>query len=123
RLITHCNSFLRAHKFLQDGKSLFSCCPHKEVPCLIIAWIMDACIDLPLNNFLSVCDSANIDGTTKLSTQEWGSYGHAQKMQAAATYLFGQLQCLGNLAWHKSELKRGQMLGNPLVSMEVSGFM
>ncbi|KAG0693634.1 DNA breaking-rejoining enzyme, partial [Suillus ampliporus] len=69
------------------------------------------------------CDSINIDGTTKPSTQERGSYGHAQKMRAAATYSFGQLQCLGNLPWHESELKSGQMLGNPSVSMEVSGFM
>ncbi|KAG0693635.1 hypothetical protein DFH29DRAFT_792060, partial [Suillus ampliporus] len=42
RLIAHCDSFLRAHEFLQDSESLFSRCPRKETPSLIIAWIMDA---------------------------------------------------------------------------------
>jgi hypothetical protein len=39
------------------------------------------------------------------------------------TYAFGHLQGLGNLLWHESELHSGQMLGNPLVSVEVSSYM
>ncbi|KAG1818445.1 uncharacterized protein BJ212DRAFT_1496612, partial [Suillus subaureus] len=50
-------------------------------------------------------------------------YGHAQKMWAAMTYAFGHLQGLGNLPWHESELHSSQMLGNPLVSVEVSSYM
>jgi len=69
------------------------------------------------------CDSVNIDGTQKPATKERGSYGHAQKMRAAATYAFGRLQGLGTMPWHESELHMGQMLGNPSVSVEVSGYM
>lgn len=69
------------------------------------------------------CDSINLDGTTKPPTQERGSYGHAQKMRAAMTYAFGRLQGLGNMPWHESELHRGEMLGNPSVSVEVSSYM
>ncbi|KAG2117437.1 hypothetical protein BD769DRAFT_1390932 [Suillus cothurnatus] len=69
------------------------------------------------------CDSVKLDGTNKPSTDERGSYGHAQKLWAAMTYAFGHLQGLGNLPWHESELQSGQMLGNPLVSVEVSSYV
>ena len=69
------------------------------------------------------CDSINLDGTTKPPTHERGSYGHGQKMRAAMTYAFGRLQGLGNMPWHESELRRGDMLGNPSVSIEVSSYM
>ncbi|KAH7921721.1 hypothetical protein BV22DRAFT_997520, partial [Leucogyrophana mollusca] len=67
------------------------------------------------------CDSINLDGSHKPSTQERSTYGHAQKMRAAMTYAFGQLHGLGTMPWHESEL--GGMAGNPSVSNEVSGYM
>lgn len=73
--------------------------------------------------FGTSCDSVKLDGTNKPSADERGSYGHAQKMRAAMTYAFGHLQGLGNLPWHESELRSGQMLGNPSVSVEVSSYM
>ncbi|KAG1781314.1 hypothetical protein EV702DRAFT_1042431 [Suillus placidus] len=111
RLILNCDTFLREHGLLWDGESLFSHPPRQEAAYLIVAWIMDA------------CDSVKLDGTNKPSTNERGLYGHAQKMRAAMTYAFGRLQGLGNLPWHESELHSGQMLGNPLVSVEVSSYM
>ncbi|KAG2358107.1 hypothetical protein BDR07DRAFT_1418586 [Suillus spraguei] len=72
---------------------------------------------------MDACDSVELDGTNKLSTDERGSYSYAQKMRAAVTYAFGRLQGLGNLLWHESELHSGQMLGNPSVSVEVSSYM
>ncbi|KAG2748106.1 hypothetical protein P692DRAFT_20735446, partial [Suillus brevipes Sb2] len=68
-------------------------------------------------------DLINIDGMLKPATKERRSYSHAQKMRAAATYAFGRLQGLGTIPWHESELQKGQMLGNPSVSIEVSGYM
>ncbi|KAG2755634.1 hypothetical protein P692DRAFT_20716943 [Suillus brevipes Sb2] len=41
RLISNCDTFLREHGFLQDGKSLFSRPPRQEAAYLIVAWIMD----------------------------------------------------------------------------------
>ncbi|KAG1763422.1 DNA breaking-rejoining enzyme [Suillus placidus] len=41
---------------------------------------------------MDTSDSLNLDGTTKLSTKERGSYGYAQKMWAAMTYAFRRLQ-------------------------------
>ncbi|KAG2119958.1 hypothetical protein BD769DRAFT_1749584 [Suillus cothurnatus] len=111
RLIANCDGVLKKHKLLKDSDSLFCRHPCKEAPSLLIAWILD------------VCDSVNIDGTQKPATKEHGSYGHAQKMRAAATYAFGRLQGLGTMPWHESELHMGQMLGNPSVSVEVSGYM
>lgn len=89
------------------------------------------CVSLHLSLLFSLltcllgtrCDSVKLDGTNKPSTDERGSYGHAQKMRAAMTYAFGRLQGLGNLPWHESELHSGQMLGNPSVSVEVSSYM
>ena len=76
-----------------------------------------------LRSHTARCDSINLDGTTKPCTQERGSYGHAQKMRAAVTYAFGRLQGLGNMPWHESEFCRGEMRGNPSVSVEVSSYM
>lgn len=69
------------------------------------------------------CDSFNIDGTTKPSSQERGTYGHAQKMRASMTYAFGRLNGLGNMPWHESDAGGGIMVGNPSISIEVSSFM
>lgn len=69
------------------------------------------------------CDSLNLDGTKKPSTQERGTYGHAQKMRASMTYAFGKLNGLGNMPWHESDAGGGVMFGNPSISVEVSSFM
>ncbi|KAG1883681.1 DNA breaking-rejoining enzyme, partial [Suillus subluteus] len=69
------------------------------------------------------CDSLNIDGTTKPSTQDRGTYGHAQKMRASMTYAFGRLNGLGNMPWHESDAGGGLMVGNPSISVEVSSYM
>ncbi|KAG1781376.1 hypothetical protein EV702DRAFT_962702 [Suillus placidus] len=68
------------------------------------------------------CDSINLDGTTKLSTQERGTYGHAQKMWASMTYAFGKLNGLGNMPWHESDVD-ATLVSNPSISVEVSSFM
>ncbi|KAG1870891.1 DNA breaking-rejoining enzyme [Suillus subluteus] len=69
------------------------------------------------------CDSLNIDGTTKPSTQDRGTYSHAQKMHALMTYAFGRLNGLGNMPWHESDAGGGLMVGNPSISVEVSSYM
>ncbi|KAG1752751.1 uncharacterized protein EDB91DRAFT_1343747 [Suillus paluster] len=71
---------------------------------------------------LLCCDSINLDGTTKLCSQERGTYGHAQKMRASMTYGFGKLKGLGNMPWHESDVG-ATMVGNPSISVEVSSFM
>jgi hypothetical protein len=69
------------------------------------------------------CDSINLDGSSKSSTKDRGTYGHAQKMQASMTYAFGKLCGLGNMHWHESDAGDGTMVGNPSISVEVSLFM
>ncbi|KAG2131339.1 DNA breaking-rejoining enzyme, partial [Suillus clintonianus] len=69
------------------------------------------------------CDSLNLDGTTKPSNQDHGTYGHAQKMRASMTYAFRRLNSLGNMPWHESDIGGGIMVGNPSISVEVSSYM
>lgn len=69
------------------------------------------------------CDSINLDGMQKPLSEERGTYGHAQKMHASMTYMFGRLQGLGNMWWHESDVGGGVMVGNPSISTEVSSFM
>ncbi|KAG1745636.1 DNA breaking-rejoining enzyme [Suillus lakei] len=69
------------------------------------------------------CDSIKLDGTTKPSNQERGTYGHAQKMRVSMTYAFGRLCGLVNMLWHESDIRRGIMVGNPSISVEVSSYM
>ncbi|KAG2054583.1 hypothetical protein BDR06DRAFT_845223, partial [Suillus hirtellus] len=85
--------------------------PWCDTPWLIVAWIMN------------MCDSINLDGIPKPSHIEWGTYGHAQKMQVSMMYVFGQLNGLGNLTWHESDMGGGLMVRNPLISIEVSSYM
>ncbi|KAG1780322.1 DNA breaking-rejoining enzyme [Suillus placidus] len=59
----------------------------------------------------------------KPSTQDCGTYGHAQKMRASMTYTFGRLNGLGNMPWHESDAGGGLMVGNPSISVEVSSYM
>ncbi|KAJ3766805.1 DNA breaking-rejoining enzyme, partial [Lentinula raphanica] len=68
------------------------------------------------------CDSVGLDGKPVAPNIERSTYGHAQKMRAAATYGFGRVHGLGMQAWHRSEIT-GKMLGNPSVSETVSTYM
>ncbi|KAJ3727517.1 hypothetical protein C8R42DRAFT_754999 [Lentinula raphanica] len=68
------------------------------------------------------CDLIKLDGSPVASNKERSTYTTAQKMRAAATFGFGRMCGLGNLAWHRSEFS-GQMLGNPSVSETVSSYM
>ncbi|KIK05452.1 hypothetical protein K443DRAFT_120460, partial [Laccaria amethystina LaAM-08-1] len=68
------------------------------------------------------CDEYSINGQLKPEFEERASYGYAQKMRAAATYLYARLLQLGSVPWHKSELT-GKMVGNPSISEVVSTYM
>ncbi|KAJ3822043.1 DNA breaking-rejoining enzyme [Lentinula raphanica] len=68
------------------------------------------------------CDLIKLDGSPVASNKERSTYTTAQKMRAAATFGFGRMCGLGNLAWHRSEFS-GKMLGNPSVSETVSSYM
>ncbi|KAJ7364270.1 hypothetical protein DFH08DRAFT_910497 [Mycena albidolilacea] len=73
------------------------------------------------------CDDIGLDGTLKDPSIPRGSYSHAQKLRAAATYGFGCLHGfhengLGSLPWQRSEVS-GKMIGNPSVSETVSHYM
>jgi hypothetical protein len=68
------------------------------------------------------CDDVGLDGTPKDPSIPRGSYSHAQKLRAAATYGFGRLHGLGSLPWQRSEVS-GKMIGNPSVSETVSRYM
>jgi len=70
----------------------------------------------------SSCDEYFINGQLKPEFEERASYGYAQKMRAAATYLYARLLQLGSVPWHKSELT-GKMVGNPSISKVVSTYM
>lgn len=70
----------------------------------------------------SSCDEYSINGQLKPEFEERASYGYAQKMRAAATYLYARLLQLGSVPWHKSELT-GKMVGNPSISEVVSTYM
>lgn len=73
-------------------------------------------------NVKTSCDDVGLDGKPKDPSIPRGSYSHAQKLRAAATYGFGRLHGLGSLAWQKSEVS-GKMIGNPSVSETVSRYM
>ncbi|KAG1885196.1 hypothetical protein F4604DRAFT_1574105 [Suillus subluteus] len=111
RLMNLCVSFLRGLHLLGPSEDFFSKKPWRDMPWLIVAWIM------------SVCDSINLNSTPKPSHVEWGTYGHAQKMRASMTYAFGRLSGLGNLTWHESDIGGGLMVGNPSISIKVSSYM
>ncbi|KAG1723372.1 uncharacterized protein EDB91DRAFT_1162558 [Suillus paluster] len=110
RLMNSCVSFAIRIRLLGPDEEFFSKRPRADAPLVIVAWIMNA------------CDSINLDGTTKLCSQERGTYGHAQKMRASMTYGFGKLKGLGNMPWHESDVG-ATMVGNPSISVEVSSFM
>uniref|UniRef100_A0A0W0FQJ5 Uncharacterized protein n=1 Tax=Moniliophthora roreri TaxID=221103 RepID=A0A0W0FQJ5_MONRR len=76
----------------------------------------DLCLD---NGFIRdslLCDSIRLDGTVRPETEVHKTYSHAQKMQAAVTFVFGQLFELGNTPWSQSESPsikgQGQRTGN-----------
>ncbi|KAG2114585.1 uncharacterized protein F5147DRAFT_769894 [Suillus discolor] len=75
-LMNTCVMFLAGLGLLGSNEEFFCKKPRADAPWLIIAWIMN------------MSDSLNIDGTMKPSTQECGTYGHAQKMHASMTYAF-----------------------------------
>ncbi|KAG1724756.1 uncharacterized protein EDB91DRAFT_1170028 [Suillus paluster] len=110
RLMNSCVSFAIRIRLLGPDEEFFSKRPRADAPLVIVAWIMNA------------CNSINLDGTTKLCSQERGTYGHAQKMRASMTYGFGKLKGLGNMPWHESDVG-ATMVGNPSISVEVSSFM
>ncbi|KAG1838738.1 hypothetical protein DFJ58DRAFT_845966 [Suillus subalutaceus] len=89
--------FLTGMHLLHKDKVFFCKRPRADTPWLIVAWIMNS------------CDSINIDGTQKPSSEEHGMYSHAQKMRASMTYAFGRLQGLGNMWWHESDVGGGIM--------------
>ncbi|KAJ3970452.1 DNA breaking-rejoining enzyme [Lentinula raphanica] len=105
-----CETFLSEHQMIAEGEPFFCQTPHPQAAVYIVAWIMHS------------CDTVGLDGKNIAPNIERSTYGHAQKMRAAATYGFGRLHGLGMQAWHQSEIS-GKMLGNPSVSETVSTYM
>ncbi|KAJ7649395.1 hypothetical protein DFH06DRAFT_996316, partial [Mycena polygramma] len=68
------------------------------------------------------CDSFNLDGSPRDPSEVRLSFANAQKMRAAASWNFGQVENQGNATWRKSELT-GKWVGNPSVSTLVSQYM
>ncbi|KAJ3751803.1 DNA breaking-rejoining enzyme [Lentinula raphanica] len=85
-------------------------------------WLVLSTYLIPRLLILFSCDSVGLDGKGVAPNVERSTYGHAQKMRAAATYGFGRVHGLGMEAWHRSEIS-GKMLGNPSVSETVSTYM
>ncbi|KAJ7668225.1 hypothetical protein B0H14DRAFT_2424765, partial [Mycena olivaceomarginata] len=67
------------------------------------------------------CDSIRIDGTTRDPTEIRLSFANAQKMRAAASWNFAQVDNQGNVPWRKSD--SGVWMGNPSVSPLVAQYM
>ncbi|KAJ3833043.1 hypothetical protein F5878DRAFT_496253, partial [Lentinula raphanica] len=110
RLMKQCEAFLLEHQMIAAGDAFFCDTPHPQAAVYLVAWIMYC------------CDSVGLDGKNVAPNVERSTYGHAQKMRAAATYGFGRVHGLGMEAWHRSEIS-GKMLGNPSVSETVSTYM
>ncbi|KAJ7239048.1 hypothetical protein B0H12DRAFT_1025420, partial [Mycena haematopus] len=68
------------------------------------------------------CDSIRIDGTMRDPGEIRLSFANAQKMRAAASWNFGQVENQGNVPWRKSEVTE-KWTGNPSVSPLVSQYM
>ncbi|KAF7303697.1 hypothetical protein MIND_00599100 [Mycena indigotica] len=109
--------FMHDKGFIPEGKQFFSPTPVADSATFLVAWIM------------SECDDINLDGTAKPSGQVHGSYSHAQKMRAAATYGFGRIADLGSRPWERvdsyevSGARTWRWMGNPSVSETVSRYM
>lgn len=109
RLIAQFEFFLVKHGLIKAG-DLLATNPGTHAAHFIVLWIMNH------------CDEYSINGQLKPQFEERASYGYAQKMRAAATYLYARLLQLGSVPWHKSELT-GNMVGNPSISEVVSTYM
>ncbi|KAJ7263209.1 DNA breaking-rejoining enzyme [Mycena haematopus] len=70
----------------------------------------------------SSCDSIKLDGSLRDPSEVRLSFANAQKMRAAASWNFAQMENQGNAPWHKSEVT-GKWVGNPSVSTLVSQYM
>ncbi|KAL1673681.1 DNA breaking-rejoining enzyme, partial [Schizophyllum commune] len=69
------------------------------------------------------CDNVNFrDSKPKPASQRRSGYGHAQKIRAATTNLFGVKYGLGSMEWHKDP-STGRFVGNPSISPMVSRYM
>ncbi|KAJ7113733.1 hypothetical protein C8R43DRAFT_1138578 [Mycena crocata] len=102
--------FLVRHNHIKPGEQVFTSNPPEEMPERIAAWILDS------------CDSIKLDGTTRSPEEVRLSYANAEKMRAAASWNFGQVENQGNKQWAKSEVT-GLWVGNPSVSRLVSQYM
>ncbi|KAJ7649394.1 hypothetical protein DFH06DRAFT_1331767 [Mycena polygramma] len=101
---------------IKKGESLFTNSVDEKMPELICAWIMNRCSQA------AICDSFNLDGNPRDPSEVRLSFANAQKMRAAASWNFGQVENQGNATWRKSELT-GKWVGNPSVSTLVSQYM
>ncbi|KAF8177525.1 hypothetical protein K438DRAFT_1606316, partial [Mycena galopus ATCC 62051] len=68
------------------------------------------------------CDSIRIDGSTRDPFETRLSFANAQKMRAAVTWNYAQVDGQGNAPWRKSDAT-GKWVGNPSVSTLVSQYM
>ncbi|KAJ7152218.1 hypothetical protein C8R43DRAFT_886322, partial [Mycena crocata] len=68
------------------------------------------------------CDSIKLDGTNHDPGEVRLSFANAQKMRAAASWNFGQVETQGNVPWRKSDVT-DLWAGNPSVSRLVSQYM
>lgn len=68
------------------------------------------------------CDDVDIDGTTKPKSSKRGSYSHAEKIRAMATYAFSRVHHIGRVPWHEDPSTQ-KWYGNPSISETVSTYM
>ncbi|KAJ7743734.1 hypothetical protein DFH07DRAFT_749786 [Mycena maculata] len=68
------------------------------------------------------CDNIRIDGTQRPATEIRLSFTNAQKMRAAASWNFSQVNDQGNVQWQKNEATK-KWGGNPSVSPLVAHYM
>ncbi|KAJ7740061.1 hypothetical protein DFH07DRAFT_965548 [Mycena maculata] len=104
------NDFLITQGLVKPGEDAYTLNPPETMPEWICAWIMHS------------CDTVQIDGTQRPATEIRLSFSNAQKMRAAASWNFGQINDQGNVRWQKNDVTQ-KWGGNPSVSRLVSQYM
>ncbi|KAJ7713861.1 hypothetical protein B0H16DRAFT_1478340 [Mycena metata] len=91
RLGRNFQAFLAETNEIKAGDPVFTAHPREDMPELIAAWIMNS------------CDQIAIDGVHLPPGAIRLSFANAQKMRAAASWNFGQVENQGNVPWRKSD--------------------
>ncbi|KAJ3562539.1 hypothetical protein NP233_g9507 [Leucocoprinus birnbaumii] len=114
RLMKQCERILRERNYINDTAEFFSDSPKRLAPYHIVLWIQDACDTVKYNGSGGYVD--------RPSSEFRLSYTHAMKMRAAATYGFGRVHQLGDVAWYHNPAS-DSWRGNPSLSALVSTYM